>query len=265
MKLPLPDSAPIGDMMAALDSAIAADALSIHYQPVVALASGRMVGVEALMRWARPDGSFVSPDAFVPSAEATGRIVPMTEWLMRRAAVELAPLFAQQAELYIAVNLSAQHFESERIVDALDACFGQAGIAARRVHLEVTERELLHNRDGLALSVMTALRRRGHVLALDDFGTGYSDRAALDRFPFDALKIDKSFVAAIADDGAPDEKLLRALVIANARRLTIVAEGIEHSHQATALAALGVGYGQGHFYSEPINVATLADYLAARA
>lgn len=264
MTSPLSETAPIGDMMTALDSAIAADALSIHYQPVIALSSGRMVGVEALVRWARPDGSFVSPDSFVPSAETTGRIVPMTEWLMRRAASELAPLFAQEPDLHVAVNLSAQHFESERIVDALADCFGHAGIAARRVHLEVTERELLHNRDGLALSVMTSLRRRGHVLALDDFGTGYSDRTALDRFPFDALKIDKSFVAAIADDGAPDESLLRALMIANVRRLSIIAEGIEQDHQARALAALGVQYGQGHFYSRPVGISALTAYLAAR-
>lgn len=252
-------------MMAALDRAIAEDRLSVNYQPVVEIASGRVVGVEALVRWAQADGSFISPDAFVPQAEASGRIVPMTEWLMRRAAAELAPIFAGRGDLHVAVNLAAPHFQTDRIVDAIAESFERAAIAPAQVHLEVTERELPDNADGIALAVMTALRRRGHVLALDDFGTGFADRAALDRYPFDALKIDKSFVDAIGEDGDIDEKLSHALMLAQVRRLAVVAEGIEQAHQARVLAAHGVAFGQGHLYSEPLDAATLADLIAAGA
>jgi sensor c-di-GMP phosphodiesterase-like protein len=248
-------------LIAALEAAVADGVFIAHYQPVVEVATGRIAGVEALIRWPRA-GSLVAPDVFIPIAEETGIIEPMTELLMSRAAAELGPLLRQRRTLHLAINLSARHFETDRIVHAVKACFADGEIAPASVHFEVTERGLLANRDGQTLAVMTALRARGHALALDDFGTGYADHHALDRFPFDTLKIDQSFVHEVGADAAPTDALAAIVATARARHLRIVAEGIENAAQAAAVAALGVRYGQGHHFAPPLPFAELAARLA---
>jgi sensor c-di-GMP phosphodiesterase-like protein len=247
-------------LVAALDAAVAEGVFIAHYQPVVEIASGRIAGFEALIRWPR-EGGLVPPDHFIPVAEESGIIEPMTEILMRRAAAELGPLLRHRRDLHLAINLSARHFETDRIVGAVQACFAGSEIAPAGIHFEVTERGLLANRDGQTLAVMTALRARGHALALDDFGTGYADHHALDRFPFDTLKIDQSFVHEVGADAAPTDALAAIVATARARHLRIVAEGIETAAQAAAVAAVGVRYGQGHHFAPPLPFAALAALL----
>src|SRR5262245_45781617 len=247
-------------VLAALDAAVADGVFAVHYQPVVEIAAGRMIGVEALIRWPR-DGGFVPPDLFIPIAEESGIIEPMTEPPMRRAAAELGPLLGPHRGLHLAVNLSARHFETDRIVGAVKACFAGSDIAPAQVHFEVTERSLLANRDGQTLAVMTALRARGHALALDDFGTGYADHHALDRFPFDTLKIDQSFVREVGEDAAPTDALAAIAATARARHLRVVAEGIETAAQAAALAAIGVHHGQGHHFAPSLPIGELVALL----
>lgn len=247
-------------LVAALDAALAAGAFAIHYQPVLELATARVTGFEALIRWPH-EGGFVPPDEFIPIAEDNGIIEPMTEWLMRRAAAELGPLLRQRRHLHLSINLSARHFETDRIVGAVKACFSGSEIAPAQIHLEVTERGLLANRDGQTLAVMTALRARGHALALDDFGTGYADHHALDRFPFDTLKIDQSFVQEVGADAVPTDTLAAIVATARARHLRVIAEGIETATQAAAVAAIGVRQGQGHHFAPPLPVVELASLL----
>jgi sensor c-di-GMP phosphodiesterase-like protein len=247
-------------LVTALDAAVAEGVFLAHYQPVVELATGSVAGVEALIRWPR-DGGFVPPDWFIPIAEESGVIEPMTELLMRRAAAELGPLLRQRPGLHLAINLSARHFETDRIVAAVQTCFAGSEIAPASIHFEVTERGLLANRDGQTLAVMTALRARGHALALDDFGTGYADHHALDRFPFDTLKIDQSFVHEVGADAVPTDALAAIAATARARHLRIVAEGIETAAQAAAVAAIGARYGQGHHFAPPLPAAELAALL----
>src|SRR5215471_9291565 len=124
-------------VLAALDAAVAEGVFAVHYQPVVEIAAGRIIGVEALIRWPR-DGGFVPPDLFIPIAEDDGIIEPMTELLMRRTAAELGPLLRQQRGLHLSINLSARHFETDRIVDAVKACFAGSDIAPAQIHFEVT-------------------------------------------------------------------------------------------------------------------------------
>ena len=251
-------------LVAALDAALVDGAFAVHYQPVVEIATANLVGVEALFRWPL-DGGFVPPDAFIPTAEESGVIEPMTEWLMRRAAAELGPLLRQRRDLHVAINLSARHFETDRIVGAVKASFAGSEIAPAQVHFEVTERGLLANRDGLTLAVMTALRARGHALALDDFGTGYADHHALDRFPFDTLKIDQSFVREVGADAVPTDALAAIAATARARHLRVVAEGIETAAQAAALAAIGVRHGQGHYFAPSLPIGELVALLGVSA
>jgi sensor c-di-GMP phosphodiesterase-like protein len=247
-------------LLAELDAAVAEGVFAVHYQPVVEIAAGRMIGVEALIRWPR-DGTFLPPDVFIPVAEDSGIIEPMTELLMRRAAAELGPALRQRRALHLAINLSARHFETDRIVGAVKACFADSEIAPAQIHFEVTERSLLANRDGQTLAVMTALRARGHALALDDFGTGYADHHALDRFPFDTLKIDQSFVREVGADAVPTDALAAIAATARARHLRIIAEGIESAAQAAAVTAIGVRYGQGHYFAPPLPIADLTTLL----
>ena len=241
----------------ALRGAIAAGELELHYQPIVSLASGMLAGFEALVRWRSPTLGLVSPGEFVQLAERTGLIGELGAFVlseaMRTHASWLADFrgaFPHEPLPYMGVNVSPAQLRTDAaralLVDALRSGPVDPGL----VRLELTE-SLLVADPGLAKELLTELRRLGVSLAIDDFGTGYSSLRALCDFPFDTLKIDKSFVDGIPDDEDSVRVIRSVAALARELQMTVVAEGVEGEAQAERLAELGCGYGQGYLFAKP--------------
>ena len=257
-----------------LATAIESQQLEAHYQPIVDLASRHLVGVEALMRWRHPSRGLVLPGEFIPLAEETGQIVPMTQWMLKRACADAARLqreIPRGAGVRISVNISSRYLNHGTIVADVRAVLAESGISAGCLILEVTESLLLGNSDRLA-QTFSELKAIGVRLALDDFGTGYSSLAYLHRFPIDILKIDRSFVERLvqaegesADGTADAHALAKAILsLAEALGLDTVAEGIELDAQRDTLLALGCKTGQGYYFGKPMPLAEVFDAAVTR-
>jgi diguanylate cyclase (GGDEF)-like protein/PAS domain S-box-containing protein len=229
--------------------------LSVHYQPIVELASERLVGFEALLRWDRPGHGLVSPGLFVPEAERTGDIVAMGEWVLRQAcaaATDLARL--AQRPISMSVNLSMRQFEDGRLATTVASALADADLDPKCLVLELTESLLAPDNDEF-LAQLDGLRALGVRLAIDDFGTGFSSFAYLADLHVDSLKIDQAFVRALGS-GASRALLVRTIVkIGETLDLTTVAEGIEEPEQLEALRAVGCHLGQGYLFSRPLPLA----------
>jgi diguanylate cyclase (GGDEF)-like protein/PAS domain S-box-containing protein len=235
-----------------LERALEADELELHYQPVVRLDDGSISGFEALLRWRHPERGLVSPVDFIPIAEETGLIVPIGRWVLHEATRHACLL----GDLRINVNLSAKQLQFPGIVDDVRAALDAAGLAPERLVLELTESVLLEDGE-VAVERLHALKALGVRLALDDFGTGFSSLSYLSRLPVDILKLDRFFLR----DGAP--ALTAGIVgLGAALQLAVVAEGIETEDQWYALQALGCDFGQGFFFSRPLDAAASLEYLA---
>lgn len=234
-----------------LRQALQAGTLSVAYQPIVALDTRRVIGMEALLRWNHPERGPVSPVEFIPVAEESGLIVELGAWVLKRACVQVAEWQARYGPLHLAVNVSARQFRDPALVDTVRENCARSGLPAELLHLEVTESTLMQDTEAAA-RVMQQLVALGLKLSLDDFGTGYSSLAYLKRFPLHKLKIDRSFVKDLpnnADDGA----IVKAIInLAQALDMRVLAEGIESEKQHLVLAALGCEYGQGFFYGKPL-------------
>lgn len=230
------------DLRAALD----AGQLELHYQPVVDCTSEKLVAVEALMRWHHPSRGWVGPTTFIPIAEATGLIVPLGRWLLWTACSQAR----FWPELSVAINLSPIQFRQPDVVETVRACLAETGIEPSRLELEITEGVLLERTEE-AMATVRALRALGVRIAMDDFGTGYSSLGYLRNFPFDTLKIDRSFVAALGDD--PSAEAIIGAIIALARSLNMktTAEGVETAAQRDFLQAAGCDHAQGFYYARP--------------
>jgi diguanylate cyclase (GGDEF)-like protein len=217
----------------------------IHYQPVVDLATDRVTGCEALLRWRHPERGMISPAEFVPVAEETGLIVELGEWVLRTACAEAA---TWPDHVKLAVNVSPVQLKSQTLALKITSALAASGLAANRLGLEITEAVLIHD-DEAALAILHQLRAIGVGIALDDFGTGYSSLSYLKRFPFDKIKIDRCFVSDIAEvDGS--SAIVQAVVnIAAARNMTTTAEGVETLEQKGILRALGCTEMQGYLFS----------------
>ena len=248
------------EIAADLRHAVERQELFLAYQPVVQLATGKVVGVEALLRWQRPNHGVVPPLSFIPLAEDTGLIVPIGRWVLRAACAQLArwrDTLDFGATLSMNVNVSGRQLTEPGFVeDVLEAVIG-SGIPPQLLTLEITESVIVQRADEV-LAVLHALRASGVRLAIDDFGTGYSSLGYLQHFPVDVLKIDRSFVDSVARGGS-EAALARTIVaLGNALGLEAVAEGIEHGSQQEALAALGCERGQGYFFARPLDPAEFA-------
>lgn len=233
-----------------LERSLRKNEFEINYQPVVDLESGRCIGAEALISWIQPGEKVVRPDLFIPLAEDTGLIEPMTEWLMKQIRLELESLLADNRDLHIAINLSPVHFESEKILSTSSRIFGSSAIQPNQLVYEITERGLIKEDSETARTVMKKLRARSSRIALDDFGTGYSSLSYISSFPLDYLKIDKSFISAIGTDAVMSGLVDSIIDMAKRLELKIIAEGIETPGQASYLEERGVDYGQGWYYSK---------------
>ncbi len=219
----------------------------IHYQPLVNLRSGEVAGCEALLRWRHPERGMVSPAEFIPVAEDTGLITELGDWVLRTACMEAANW---PAHVRLAVNVSPVQLKCDTLALKIAGALAASGLDPWRLELEITEAVLIRD-DEAALSILHQLRSIGVRIALDDFGTGYSSLSYLKRFPFDKIKIDRCFVADIAESsGAP--VIVQAVVnIASASNMTTVAEGVETEAQREMLRILGCTEMQGYLFSAP--------------
>ena len=235
----------------------------VHYQPKVALETGAIEGFEALVRWNLPGRGLVMPNQFIPMAERSGLIVPIGEFVLRRACLQTAHLRRSFPRVSVSVNVSGRQFSGSDLVEQVRLALDAASLEPAALRLEVTETTLLGDAAG-SVSTMRRLRQIGVGLKLDDFGTGYSSFAYLRQFPFDTLKIDRSFVMGM--DGNPEGvALVRAMLeLARSLHMNVVAEGIETRRQAHLLRGMGCRYGQGYWFSRPVELPRLRELLAGR-
>src|SRR5262245_30386513 len=238
----------------ALRHALDRHELQLYYQPIVELADGRLSGFEALLRWQHPERGLVMPEQFIPIAEDTGLIVSIGNWVIHEACRQIRAWdeeFPACARLSMNVNLSPRQCLHPELVSDVARILAETGLRADRLRLEVTESALLHNSDRIA-AVFERLRALGVHLGLDDFGTGYSALSYLQRFPFQTLKIDRSFVSGIRE--ASNAEIIRAVVsLAAGLAMNVTAEGIETAEQLEQLKALACGSGQGFFFDKPLS------------
>lgn len=237
-----------------LRRAIDNDALTLAFQPITDLATGRITAFEALARWTTEDGKTISPADFIPVAEESGLIVPLGRWAMDCAARTSAAwdrMAGGDCGVNIAVNLSAIQLHRDQIAPMVEAALAANGADGRRITLELTESALVSEPDRI-VRTMHALKELGTTLAMDDFGTGYSNLAILQKLPIDVLKIDRSFVTGMLTDRDKIAIVRAVLSLAQALGLRTTAEGIETNELAQTLAALGCTYGQGFLYARPL-------------
>lgn len=244
-----------------LRHAISHNLLDVHYQPMVNAAQGQMVGVEALARWPHPEQGMISPGEFIPLAEDSGLILPLTDWILERVCADLARRQANGLPpLPVAVNLSSASFAREGLPRQLDQLLGKYRLPPGLLTLEVTESLLMADVEH-AIGRLAELRQRGIRVALDDFGTGYSSLTYLKRFPVDELKIDREFVREVWRGGR--DSAIAASVIALGREfgLRVLAEGVETAQQANTLVAQGCPHQQGYLFARPMACAQFDDLL----
>ncbi len=249
-------------MRAALVQAVERAEFTVQYQPIVDLRDGRICGAEALVRWCRPDGTWVPPDQFIPLAEETGMVVEIDRRVLREACRRAAG-WQGEHPFAIHVNLSARQLHRPELVVEIREILEEAGLRAGLLTLEVTETWLSTDYAG-ALQRLGELGRLGVHLAIDDFGTGYSSLARLRGMPVHLLKIDKSFTDELADELGPAPLAHAVIALAKTLDMQTVAEGIEAPVQARRLLALGCRYGQGFHFARPMPAERLAELLPAR-
>jgi diguanylate cyclase (GGDEF)-like protein len=237
-----------------LRRALARNELQLHYQPIIRLETGRVVGWEALLRWYHPVRGPIPPATFIPVAEATGLIVPIGRWVLETACAQMRQwneLLAGGESLTMNINVSARQFQDPSLVDEIARVIEATGVSAHAVKLEITESAVMQDAEG-AETTLRRLKQLGVLLAIDDFGTGYSSLSYLKRFPVDTLKIDRSFVDGLGHD-VQDTAIVRSIVaLAQTLELSVTAEGIETPSQQAQLRLLGCDSGQGYLFGRPV-------------
>ncbi len=228
--------------------------LVLFYQPIVSLEEGGLAGFEALVRWNHPDRGLVPPNDFIPIAEESGMIIPMTGWILNEACRQVAEwqnLPGVDKNLMVSVNLSGRHLSELSLVDDVRRVLEKHRLAPDSLKLEITESTAMQNIE-MTVDSLSRLKELGVRLSIDDFGTGYSSLSQLHRLPFDTLKVDRSFVSNVRE-GGEDGEILRTIVsLAKTLKLKIIAEGIETVGQLQILRKLDCDYGQGYLMSKPL-------------
>lgn len=253
------------ELEADLAEAVSADQLRLVYQPVVELATGRVVGLEALLRWHHPVRGLVSPSLFVPVAEECGAMSGIGEWVLQRSCDNMAAWRRDHVcagDLNLAVNLSASELDREDLAGSFATALAKAGLEASALVVEITETSVSLDDTALVAARLGELRRMGIEVALDDFGTGHSSIAHLRSLPAAIVKVDRSFVAEMTVSDERRALVLGIVGLGNALGLDTVAEGIETPGQLALLTTVGCRYGQGYLFSEPLSPDEVAAALA---
>ncbi|MDH5564871.1 MAG: EAL domain-containing protein [Nitrospirota bacterium] len=236
--------------------------LMLYYQPKVDVKSAQIKGVEALIRWQKPDGEFKYPDQFIPLAEETGLIKPMGDWVLKEACAQLARWQAQGVWIQVAVNISAKQFHDNTLVEFVSDTLKNHGLNPQYLTLEMTESLLMENAEQAA-KTLKRLMALGVKISMDDFGTGYSSLSYLKQFPIHELKIDRSFLKDIPGN-QEDQALVAAMIfLAHEFGLKVVAEGVETPEQLELLLHLECEEYQGYYFSRPVSAQDLAPMLSA--
>jgi diguanylate cyclase (GGDEF)-like protein/PAS domain S-box-containing protein len=250
-----------------LRQAIEREEFRVFYMPIVSLASGRIDGFEALVRWQHPQRGLVSPLDFIPVAEDAGIIIAIDRWVLRRACRDVREWqlkFPDGERLTVSVNLSGKQFHHADLVDTIRAAIAESGLPAASLGIEITEGVLIDN-TSTAGAMLAEMRKLGAQIYLDDFGTGYSSLSYLQRFPIDAVKIDRSFVSRMGPRAEGHEIVKAIVTLAHNLKMRVIAEGIETADQLAVLRMLKCGYGQGWLFSKPISHEDTSELLLQEA
>ena len=241
--------------------------LRLHYQPIVDIQSGNVVGFEALMRWHHPVKGIISPALFIPIAEDSGLIVHASRWALGEAVFmmhRLAEEHGIKEPFFMSLNFTGLDLAAEDFADNVAETLHSKNIAPSRIKLEITERMLIDDPEG-AIKTLDRCKKTGLTVALDDFGTGYSSLSYLHKFPIDTMKIDRSFVINMLNDPASMTLVKAIIALANGLGMNVVAEGVEVQGESDALKALGCDMIQGYLYAKPMPEDDLVLWLKNRA
>jgi len=255
------------EMKADLRRAMERGEFVLHYQPVIELESGGIIGVEALIRWQHPTQGLVAPGEFIPLAEETGLIVAIGRWVLHEACqtgIRLQALYGMDPPLHMAVNISARELQHRELVGEVAQALLDTGFPAESLILEITESVMMRDMD-LSMQRLTELKELGVQLAVDDFGTGYSSLTYIQRFPVDILKVDRSFVDVMNVDARKSALTATILKLAEDLDLRPVAEGIERADQLERLLELQCNLGQGFYFAKPLPEDGIKELLQNRA
>lgn len=239
--------------------------LTLDYQPIVSLQTGRIAGFEALLRWLHPRRGKVSPLEFISVAEETGLIVPIGQWVLNQACRqtrEWQELYPQEPPLHVSVNLSAKQFMQPDLIDQVSAALNGSGLNPASLKVELTESMVVQNVE-LTTQMLNQLHALGVEISLDDFGTGYSSLSYLHRFPISMLKIDRSFVSSMTTNQEHLEIIRTIIALARNLEMEVIAEGVETQEQAALLRAMDCEYGQGYYFSRALNALRAKTLLSA--
>lgn len=243
--------------------AIAGKQLILQYQPIFSISTGRILGVEALMRWEHPQRGLIPPDEFIPMAEDSGLIIEASRWALGEVCEMLARLDAIRPDLqslYVSVNFSATDFEESNFLDVFSATLERNNISAKRIHIEITERLLLKQPTNVK-ATLESCRKMGMRVVIDDFGTGFSSLSYLHQYPIDTLKIDRSFVHNMRSDEKVLGLVKSILTLRENLNIDIVAEGVEELEEAQLLSQLNCDSVQGYYFSRPVSETVLRALL----
>jgi diguanylate cyclase (GGDEF)-like protein len=236
-----------------LRSAIDRNELSMYYQPLIGLQDGSLFGYEALLRWHHSELGQIPPNKFIPIAEESGLIIPITNWILRETTNQIAQwqkISRTHKDLIVSVNISGKHLSKDELIDDVENAIATAKIKPRSLKLEITESAAMENAEQ-TINILNRLKNLGVQLSIDDFGTGYSSLSYLHRLPFDTLKIDRSFVYSVGESGENSEILQTIISLAKSLKKKVIAEGIETEAQLALLQNLGCDYGQGYLLARP--------------
>jgi predicted signal transduction protein with EAL and GGDEF domain len=246
--------------MSELRQAIVADQLFLHYQPKINLKTGRVSGLEVLTRWQHPKLGVIAPDEFIPVAERTGLIIPLTLWVLQQGLLQNRSWNDMKIDVTIAVNLSMWNLDSQELPDQIQSMLQNIGVPPERLELEITESAIMGDPES-AMRTLTRIRDLGVSFYIDDFGTGYSSLAYLKKLPVAGMKIDKSFVQTM-DHDRDNAVIVRSIIdLAHNLGLKVVAEGVENDASRQMLAEFGCDEVQGYYYSRPIPADAITQFL----
>ena len=253
----------LADLEGELRRALRRDDLELHYQPRLCMETGRIIGLEALVRWPHASRGMLAPNEFIPMAEESGLIVPLGYWVISRALRDMQSLRKNGAgELHMAVNLSFRQFQDSQLLVTLQRLIEERGVDPHWLEFELTETAVMRRSEQVS-GTMSALAELGVRFSLDDFGTGFSSFVHLSRLPISLLKIDKSFVDGVT--AGADNSLVQAMIsLAHELGLEVVAEGVEQAVQLKLLEGYGANQVQGYLISKPLPLAELEQYLSER-